>query len=188
MTRKEQKEERRKKILMTGLTLFVEKGYHETKISDIAAAASMSTGLLFHYFESKEDLLLALVRMGNEGPSSVGVPEEVPPDAYFTGFLSQMFSYAKQEPWVFKMFVLMGQVRRPGMPEEAKRAAASADALGPTVELIKRGQKEGSFRKGDAVTMARCFWAAVQGIMEEIALNPEMEMPEPEWIVAMLKC
>ena len=32
MTRKEQKEERRKQILMTALTLFVERGYYDTKI------------------------------------------------------------------------------------------------------------------------------------------------------------
>ena len=58
MTRKEQKEERRKAILMTALDLFVNRGYYETKITDIAAAVPMSTGLMFHYFESKEELLL----------------------------------------------------------------------------------------------------------------------------------
>ena len=35
MTRKEQKEEKRKAILMTALNLFVSQGYHDTKISDI---------------------------------------------------------------------------------------------------------------------------------------------------------
>ena len=44
MTRKEQKEERRKAILFTALNLFVERGYHETKISDIADAVPMSVG------------------------------------------------------------------------------------------------------------------------------------------------
>jgi len=62
MTRKEQKEERRKAILMTALNLFVKRGYYETKIADIAEAVPMSTGLLFHYFESKEELLLELVK------------------------------------------------------------------------------------------------------------------------------
>ena len=57
MTRKEQKEEKRQKILMTALTLFVERGYYDTKITDIASAVPMSTGLMFHYFESKEELL-----------------------------------------------------------------------------------------------------------------------------------
>ena len=56
MTRQEQKEERKKLIMMTGMRLFVEKGFHETKVSDIAAAVPMSVGLMFHYFESKEEL------------------------------------------------------------------------------------------------------------------------------------
>ena len=64
MTRQEQKEERKKLIMMTGMRLFVEKGFHETKVSDIAAAVPMSVGLMFHYFESKEELLLELVKMG----------------------------------------------------------------------------------------------------------------------------
>ena len=85
------------------------------------------------------------------------------------------------------MFVFMGQVRRVGMPEEARKLAQSADAVTPTVKLIKKGQKDGVFRKGNADTMARCFWASVQGIMEEMAMDKTMETPDAEWIVAMLK-
>jgi len=86
MTRKEQKEERRKAILMTALNLFVKRGYYETKIADIAEAVPMSTGLLFHYFESKEELLLELVKMGAGATSSVEKMGEVPPELFFTGF------------------------------------------------------------------------------------------------------
>lgn len=187
MTRKEQKEERRNAILMTALTLFVERGYYDTKIADIAAAVPMSTGLLFHYFGSKEDLLLELVKMGTQGPGSVAYDEKVPPDVYLTGFLNGIFSFSKEQPWVFKMFVFMGQVRRVGMPEEARKLALSADAVTPTVKLIKQGQKTGIFHKGDADTMARCFWASVQGIMEEMSADRNMKIPDPEWIVAILK-
>jgi hypothetical protein len=35
--------------------------------------------------------------------------------------------------------------------------------------------------------MSACFWASVQGIMEEMAMNKDMLSPDPEWIVAMLK-
>ena len=187
MTRKEQKEERRQAILLTALTLFVERGYYETKIADIAAAVPMSTGLLFHYFESKEDLLLELVKMGVQGPGSVAFDDSIPPDAYLAGFLDRIFSFAKEQPWVFYMFVFMGQVRRVGMPEEARRFALSADAVTPTVKLIKKGQKDGVFRKGNADTMARCFWASVQGIMEEMSADKEMKTPDPEWIISMLR-
>ncbi|MCR4739319.1 MAG: TetR/AcrR family transcriptional regulator [Lachnospiraceae bacterium] len=187
MTRKEQKEERRKAILMTALKLFVERGYHDTKITDIAEAVPMSTGLLFHYFGSKEELLLELVRMGSEGPAAVTGNADVPPDVYLTSFLSQVFAFAKEQPWVFYMFVLMGQVRRVGMPEEARKLAESVDAIGQTVKMIKKGQKTGIFHKGDPDTMARCFWYAVQGIMEQMAADTGMKTPDPAWIVAILK-
>lgn len=187
MTRKEQKEERRKAILMTALTLFVTKGYYDTKITDIAAAVPMSTGLLFHYFESKEELLSELVRMGAEGAGSATAPEGVPPEMWLKGFLGRLFSYAAEQPWVFNMFVLMGQVRRPGMPEEAREIAMKVSAIDDTAALIKKGQKSGVFHKGDAKLMATCFWASVQGIMEEMSADPEMPAPDPEWIVAILK-
>ena len=187
MTRKEQKEEKRNAILMTALTLFVERGYYDTKITDIAAAVPMSTGLLFHYFESKENLLLELVKMGTQGPGSVAYDETIPPDVYLTGFLNSIFTFSKEQPWVFNMFVFMGQVRRVGMPEEARKLALSADAVTPTVKLIKKGQKDGIFHKGDPDTMAKCFWASVQGIMEQMSADKKMKAPDPEWIVSILK-
>ncbi|MCR4687672.1 MAG: TetR/AcrR family transcriptional regulator [Lachnospiraceae bacterium] len=189
MTRKEQKEERRQKILMTALTLFVEQGYYDTKITDIAATVPMSTGLMFHYFESKEELLLELVRMGAAGTKSAGgagAPKEIPADVYLENFLKQLFSYAKEQPWVFNMFVLMGQVRRSGMPEEARQVALSVDTIDTTAKLIKKGQKEGIFREGNTVLLSRCFWASVQGIMEEMAMDKEMNAPDPKWIMGML--
>ena len=187
MTRAEQKEERRKQIMMTALRLFVERGYYDTKVTDIAAEVPMSVGLMFHYFESKEVLLLELVKMGLSGPSSVKAPENIPPDLFLEGFLGQLFSYAENQPWVFNMFVLMGQVRRAGMPQEARELALSADTTLSTVPVIKRGQEAGVFKEGDPELMSLCFWAAVQGIMEEMALKKDMSTPDPKWIVDMLR-
>ena len=59
--RDQQRTQRQQQILQSALTLFVQKGYHETKIADIAQAANMSIGLLFHYFPSKEQLLEELI-------------------------------------------------------------------------------------------------------------------------------
>ena len=147
----------------------------------------MSVGLMFHYFESKEVLLLELVKMGLSGPKSLNPPENIPPDMFLEGFLGQLFSYAKEQPWVFNMFVLMGQVRRVGMPQEARDLALSADTIGSTVPLIKRGQELGVFKEGDPEMLSLCFWAAVQGIMEEMALKKDMQAPDPKWIVDVLR-
>ena len=94
MTRQEQKEARRQAILMKALELFVTKGYYETKISDIAEEEKMSVGLLFHYFDSKEQLFYELVQMGVEGTK---YPEELgklPPEQFFDIFLKQCFEFS----------------------------------------------------------------------------------------------
>lgn len=58
-----QKGERtREHIFTTALQLFTTRGYHETTMRDIAAAADCSLGLTYRYFARKEDLVLALYR------------------------------------------------------------------------------------------------------------------------------
>lgn len=52
----------RQRILDTALQLFATKGYEETSMRDIAAAAGASLGLAYRYFASKEDLVLELYR------------------------------------------------------------------------------------------------------------------------------
>lgn len=187
MTRKEQKEERKKAILFAALELFVKRGYYDTKIADIAQAASMSTGLLFHYFESKEALLVELVKMGAENSQKVGDSSPEAPDVYFEKFLEALFTYSKKSPWVFNMFVLMSQARRAGMPEEARKIALSVDQIERSASLIALGQQKGVFREGDSLLLSTCFWTAVQGLMEEMAYNEALQPPSPEWIMAIIR-
>ena len=53
-------ETRKKQILDAAMELFDTHGYTDTKISDIAAKADISKGLVYRYFKSKEDILYAL--------------------------------------------------------------------------------------------------------------------------------
>ncbi|RRB10551.1 TetR/AcrR family transcriptional regulator [Larkinella knui] len=48
------------KILATALRLFVASGFHGTPTSKIASEAGVSNGTLFHYFKTKDELVVAL--------------------------------------------------------------------------------------------------------------------------------
>jgi len=52
---------RREEILEAATQVFAERGFARTKISDIAAAAGVSHGLLYHYFDSKAGVFGAMV-------------------------------------------------------------------------------------------------------------------------------
>ncbi|GCE31536.1 hypothetical protein KDA_70200 [Dictyobacter alpinus] len=62
MTRRaQQAEERREHLIDTALHLFAEKGWNATSIPDLAKAAGIAQGLMYHYFRNKEELLLAVI-------------------------------------------------------------------------------------------------------------------------------
>jgi AcrR family transcriptional regulator len=52
---------RRREILEAASAVFAAKGVARTKVTDIAAAANLSHGLLYHYFPSKEAVFEAVV-------------------------------------------------------------------------------------------------------------------------------
>jgi len=60
-TRKIQAQERRVQILDTALEVFARQGFRGSSIQDIARAAAISPGLLYHYFPSKDELLRAII-------------------------------------------------------------------------------------------------------------------------------
>lgn len=60
-TRSRQALRRREALLSISLRLFSEKGFHATSVRDIAREAGITEGLIYHYFQSKESLLKAIV-------------------------------------------------------------------------------------------------------------------------------
>jgi AcrR family transcriptional regulator len=55
------RESRRKQIMDAALELFASKGYSNCSISQLAAQAGISKGLMYNYFDSKEALLMAII-------------------------------------------------------------------------------------------------------------------------------
>ena len=55
--------ETRLKILSVGGELILQKGYHNITADDIAKAAGLSTGIVYHYFRDKKDILIQALQM-----------------------------------------------------------------------------------------------------------------------------
>src|SRR5687768_6727735 len=52
---------RREELLRAAARVFAKKGFAHAKISDIAAEAGLSHGLVYHYFDSKEAVFAAII-------------------------------------------------------------------------------------------------------------------------------
>lgn len=58
------RQEKRNLIMDTALELFAQNGFHGTSISHISKKAGISKGLVYNYFESKEEILKSIVQSG----------------------------------------------------------------------------------------------------------------------------
>lgn len=57
---RERYERRRREVIATAAQLFAERGYQATSMSDLTAATGLAAGGLYHYIESKEELLILI--------------------------------------------------------------------------------------------------------------------------------
>ena len=57
-----QVDERRVKLIELGIDLFSTRSYEDISIDDVAAAAGISKGLLYHYFRSKQEFYVETIR------------------------------------------------------------------------------------------------------------------------------
>ena len=184
--RDEQREARYWEILSVALDLFITKGYSGTKVADIATAVGMSTGLLFHYFKSKEALYEELIKIGVSGSIDTFPKENHDPLRYLEETAEQIFTSLKEQPFTAKMFVLMGQAYYSGVSSYADELKLmEVDMYTSTVALMKKGQEQGVIREGDPYALSIAYWSSIQGICEQMAVLPDAPCPKGKWIADM---
>jgi AcrR family transcriptional regulator len=66
---------RREQLVGLGIEIFSERPFDEVSIDDIAAAAGISKGLLYHYFPSKRDFYVAVIRSAADEMQALTVPD-----------------------------------------------------------------------------------------------------------------
>lgn len=103
---REIREERKAHLIDTALKMFADEGYHSTTISKIAREAGISKGLIYNYFESKEELLSAVMGRSIEEISRFFDPNK---DGYlseeeFEWFVRKIFAEIKEKLSFWRLF------------------------------------------------------------------------------------
>ena len=97
-------DERRRQLLEAGARVFTERSYDDASMAEVARAAGISKGLLYHYFPSKRDLFVATLEAAaaelqqiTEPDPSLPVAEQLVSalDAYLAWIDEHSDSYAK---------------------------------------------------------------------------------------------
>jgi AcrR family transcriptional regulator len=88
---------RREQLLAAGAELLGRRAYDQVSIEQIAAAAGVSKGLLYHYFPTKKDFVVAALRRGERELEALTAPDPgLPPAAQLSVGLDRFLDFVEE--------------------------------------------------------------------------------------------
>jgi AcrR family transcriptional regulator len=177
--REQQREERRKQILKAALTVFSQKGFHATNVSDVAAQAGVSQGTIYWYFDRKEDLFTAALLsifedFGQETMAALDECETASDKLRALG--KSMEEFAQGAAGLLMLFI--GYWASTPSREEAGQFWVDLlieynDAL---VGIIDDGVRRGEFKPVDSEALVWALMAAYDGLAAYVMLIPDIDL------------
>jgi AcrR family transcriptional regulator len=96
-------EARRQQLVEIGAKIFAERSFDDVWIEEVAKAAGVSRGLVYHYFPNKQDYFSAIVLHGLQNAFEISTPDlTLPPDRWVIDSIDNLFSVAEQNADVFR--------------------------------------------------------------------------------------
>jgi AcrR family transcriptional regulator len=162
------RDERIDEITAAAYLAFSKKGYSATMIEDIAKAANISKGLIYHYFDSKDELFTALVKRAMEGALKLIHNASARPGSPWNRLhwlTTEIVARAKGAPEEF--LIIMQAYTTEAVPQEVRAMAAQYIMTGSQTirELIVEGQAAGQVIAGDPDRLAMTLTACLQGLV-----------------------
>jgi AcrR family transcriptional regulator len=167
-------EERPNELLEAALRIFAERGYANTRLEDIAAAVGVTKGTIYHYFETKEDLLRKAIEHNRERvflPLEKGIRDRKGPvSATIRLFLRRLFGNMDPTRQSVLTLLVQGVAREVPLVYQRWLEAGPARAWQLLAELIDEGKAGGEFRKDvDSEVAAR---VTMSGLILQLAWQP----------------
>jgi AcrR family transcriptional regulator len=165
--------DKRRTILRAAVRVFSRKGYDASRVSDIAREAGVAYGLVYHYFENKEDVLNSIFRehlgLLHEAIATIdrdqpGAREKL---AAIASFVIDGYRVGADV-----VRVLLLEVVRSSMLVAAPRADAVQGLFRRVEGIVRRHQEEGALRRDlDPRMVTYVFLGALETLLTGFALG-----------------
>ena len=159
--------DRRKQILKAAVEVFAERGFHRTRVSDIAKRAGVAYGLIYHYFDSKDDVLNSLfdenwavfIKVLRELEQN----KELSAISKLQSIASILIDALRIAPTIIQ--VIIQEISRSDRFVQAKKLSAFQDAFAVVHSIIVAGQAGGELKRTiDPQVGAYIFFGALETI------------------------
>lgn len=163
---------KREEILEAALEVIARDGIRGASVREIADAAGLSPAGLLHYFDSKEELFVEILRARDEHDT-----REYAGDDFMTTFL-HVVRHNAEVPGLVRLYAQMAA--EAGDPEHPARAyfRSRTDAVESTArDAVAAAQTAGELRADlDPAWIVRAVHALADGLQTAWLLDPDVDM------------
>ena len=159
--------DKRRAILDAAITVFARQGFHSARVSDVAAEAGVAYGLVYHYFDSKDQMLNELFserwQLLLEASHEVQESDASPRDK-LAGVANFIIESYRHEPELMKVIIVevtraANSFGRTHLPEIRK-------AYDLVAGIVADAQRTGEFRDDvDPNFSAMVFYGAIEQLL-----------------------
>ncbi len=179
-----EKKTKRDRILDAAYTLFIDKGYWDTKIINIADAAGIGKGTVYEYFESKGAIFLELfktrVAAGYENLSellSTEISCEKKIKKYIDIEIENASKYTFSKSFLLDMMMKSDAFRNPELIHSIHRLVSQKFQI--MFQIIENGIRDGEFYKTDPLLATISVMGAINFFIsfDYSPISPEEFLP-----------
>lgn len=162
-------EDRREQIIDAAMHAFAQKGFTRATNKDIAREAGITPGLIYHYFESKEALLMAIIEGRTPLKVFSSLPPNVllvPPEQFFPFVVQQILSVVETENFVALIKVVLPELLNNQNSSLAKIVPTALQrALGFLSDYLEAQMQAGTLRRADIVLNTQVLFGSIVGVV-----------------------
>jgi AcrR family transcriptional regulator len=174
--------DKRRTILDAAVRVFARQGFHRCRVSDIADEAGVAYGLVYHYFDTKEEMLDTLFLERWElliaAIADVDGRDDAPRDKLYAvaSFIVDSYRY---DPELMKVIIV--EVTRAANSFGATHLAKIQEAYEGIAGIVQKGQDEGIFTPTvPALFGALAFYGAIEQVLSAWIFDL-LPQGEDEW-------
>ena len=168
---------KRKQIYQAALKILAKKGFHNTKMQDVAEKAGLGKGTLYWYFKSKEELFQFVIRTGFEefNQSVIDAIDIVdsPLDKLKAAFEESLQFYFenKDHIWILTSFWSISGLKKINskLLEDVNEEFTTYRHI--VAGVLSNAARLGFISKGNSVKRASHFMALVDGLLVQRVLG-----------------
>ncbi len=151
------------------LLYFAKYGYYGTKMNDLSKGIGISSGLIYHYYASKEELLSCIISKIMENRDKELEPlqnAKLSAEGKIKMLTNTMRELIMESDRLAATFTLMENMNLISEDKEKfnQWAHPSIDILS---KIIQQGQQEGSCYLGNGIEMSVSYWGLISAICRD---------------------